>query len=100
MPTQGSNTCFGSRDRKNRICKRGFVTIYTWGLGLTSAIKPASVAAGSPGATVALRLLKERADSAETRAAAAARQIAELKASLQVKQVVWSLSSLPSLACY
>ncbi len=40
---------------------------------------------GSAGATVALRLLKERADSAEARAAAALRQVAELKASLQVK---------------
>ncbi len=40
---------------------------------------------GSAGATVALRLLKERADSAEARASAALRQVAELKASLQVK---------------
>ena len=40
--------------------------------------------AGSAGATVALRLLKERADSAEVRAAAAMRQVAELKASLDV----------------
>ena len=39
---------------------------------------------GSAGATVALRLLKERADSAEARAVAAVRQVAELKASLQV----------------
>lgn len=52
-------------------------------------VELASVGAGSPGATVALRLLKERADSAEARAAAAARQIAELKASLQVTQVLW-----------
>ncbi|KAA6428913.1 MAG: hypothetical protein FRX49_01023 [Trebouxia sp. A1-2] len=44
-----------------------------------------SSAKGSAGATVALRLLKERADSAEARAAAALRQVAELKASLQVK---------------
>ncbi|KAL0022501.1 hypothetical protein WJX79_002808 [Trebouxia sp. C0005] len=42
-----------------------------------------SSAKGSAGATVALRLLKERADSAEARAAAALRQVAELKASLQ-----------------
>ena len=47
-----------------------------------------SIAAGSPGATVALRLLKERADSAEARAASATKQIAELKASLQVKRVL------------
>lgn len=44
--------------------------------------------AGSPGASVALRLLKERADSAEARAASATRQIAELKASLQVTQAL------------
>lgn len=47
--------------------------------------------AGSPGASVALRLLKERADSAEARAASATRQIAELKASLQVNQALWCL---------
>lgn len=39
---------------------------------------------GSAGAAVALKLLKERADSAEALAAAATRQVAELKASLQV----------------
>ena len=43
------------------------------------------VVAGSGGASVALRLLKERADSAEAQAASAVRQVAELKASLQVK---------------
>ena len=48
----------------------------------------AQFVAGSPGASVALRLLKERADSAEARAAAATRQVAELKASLQVKQAL------------
>lgn len=41
-------------------------------------------AAGTQGANVALRLLKERADSAEARAAAALKQISNLKASLQV----------------
>ncbi|DBB05674.1 TPA: hypothetical protein ACH3X1_012287 [Trebouxia sp. C0004] len=49
----------------------------------TTPSSPSS-AKGSAGATVALRLLKERADSAEARAAAALRQVAELKASLQV----------------
>ena len=42
---------------------------------------------GSAGATVALRLLKERAESAEGRAAASMRQAAELKASLNVIHV-------------
>ena len=51
--------------------------------------KPQSLfVAGSPGASVALRLLKERADSAEARANSATRQIAELKASLQVNQAL------------
>ena len=49
------------------------------------AMKKMLAYTGSAGATVALRLLKERADSAEARAAAALRQVAELKASLQVK---------------
>ena len=49
---------------------------------------PVHFDAGSPGASVALRLLKERADSAETRANSATRQVAELKASLQVKQAL------------
>lgn len=35
---------------------------------------------------MALRLLKERADTAEARAASAVKQISELKASLQVLQ--------------
>ena len=39
---------------------------------------------GSAGAAVALKLLKERADSAEALAAAATRQVADLKSSLQV----------------
>ena len=63
--------------------------------------------AGSPGASVALRLLKERADSAEARAASATRQIAELKASLQVNQALvmvayhcsFSGQILPIMAC-
>lgn len=50
------------------------------------ANQPVHCVAGSPGASVALRLLKERADSAEARAASATRQVAELKASLQVIQ--------------
>ena len=49
------------------------------------ALRKMLACTGSAGAAVALRLLKERADSAEARAAAALRQVAELKASLQVK---------------
>ena len=52
---------------------------------LHTGIEKMLTCTGSAGATVALRLLKERADSAEARAAAALRQVAELKASLQVK---------------
>ena len=55
------------------------------GSGSRQTLKQCSGAAGSQGANVALRLLKERADTAEARAASAVKQISELKASLQVQ---------------
>ena len=58
--------------------------------------------AGSQGAHVAMRLLKERADTAEARAAAAVRQASELKASLQLTAAAMLAMGTPilwSLVC-
>ncbi|KAL3134404.1 hypothetical protein ABBQ38_006466 [Trebouxia sp. C0009 RCD-2024] len=58
----------------------------TSGKGKPAASSLSASEKGCPGATVALTLLKERADLAEARAASATGQIAELKACLQVNQ--------------
>lgn len=55
---------------------------------------------GSAGAAIALKLLKERADSAEALAAAATRQVAELKASLQVDSRCYRFQDTKHVAAF